>query len=84
MGAIKRSRGEVAGIIEQFLDGAGAKWDWDDFCSIEIDDPELDHIRVQCSTVSSTFPPTEKGHFCSSPGYDYLRGIARDLRASPI
>ena len=45
---IKYTRAEVADIIEQFVDGTGGRWDWDDFTSTKIADPELDAIRVRC------------------------------------
>jgi len=77
--AIKRTREEVARIIGQFLDGSGGKWDWDNFCSIEIDDPELDDIRLLCAGASEVYAPTEKGHYCSAEGIEYLRGIAHEL-----
>ena len=78
--AIKRTRKEVARIIEQFLDGTGGKWDWDNFCSIEIVDAELDQVRLLCSGASERYPPREKGHYCNALGLDYLRGIADELR----
>ena len=78
--AKKRTREEVALIIERFLAGTGGGWDWDNFCSIEIVDPELDHIRLLCAGAPETYPPTEKGHYCNAQGLDYLRGIADELR----
>jgi hypothetical protein len=82
MGAIKRTKEEVARIIESFLDGTCGDWDWDDLCSIKIEDPELDHLRVLCSSACFTYPPTEKGHYCSPEGREYLRHLARSLRQS--
>ena len=78
--AKERTREEVARTIEQFLDGTGGSWDWDNFCSIEIVDPELDHVRILCAGASEMYPPTEKGHYCNPEGIDYLRGIANRLR----
>jgi len=78
---MKRTPDEVSRIIDQFLDGTSGKWDWDDFCSIKIEDPELDHIRDLCSSACFAYPPTEKGHYFSAQGRDYLRAIARELRA---
>lgn len=79
--AIKRTREEVTCIIEQFLDGTGGKWDWDNFCSTEIADDELDRIRNLCAGASETYPPTEKGHYCSAEGLGHLRNIANQLRS---
>ena len=80
MAAVKRTKREVAETIERFLDGTCGKWDWDDLCSITIEDPDLDHVRVLCSSACFTFPPTEKGHYCSAAGREYLRELARQLR----
>ena len=41
----------MAVIIEQFLDGTGGRWDWDDFVSLRIEDPELDAIRLRCARL---------------------------------
>ena len=53
---------------------------WDDLCSLRIEDPDLDHVRVLCSNACFVYPPTEKGHYCSSQGREYLRELARKLR----
>ena len=37
---------QVADYIENFLDGKGGPWDWDDFISFAINDPYLDQIRL--------------------------------------
>ncbi|MGO9209099.1 MAG: hypothetical protein ACLPXM_20945 [Terriglobales bacterium] len=79
MSGIKRTGEEIAKIIDGFLDGTCGKWDWDDLCSIKIEDPELDHVRVLCSSACFTYPPTERGHYCSSQGREYLRELARKL-----
>jgi len=43
---MRRTRDEVADYIENFLNGNGGPWDWDDFTSVRIDDPELDQVRI--------------------------------------
>ena len=80
MSGIKRTPEEIAKIIDEFLDGTCGKWDWDDLCSIEIEDPELDRARLLCSTVCFVYPPTESGHYRSSEGREYLRELALRLR----
>jgi hypothetical protein len=41
----KRTPAEVAGFIRDFLECAGGDWDWDDFTSVRIENPELETIR---------------------------------------
>jgi len=81
MEGIQRTKSEVAGIIEMFLDGTGGKWDWDEFCSCRISDPYLDSIRIQCDGLSLSHPPTEKGHYCNETGRNILRELVVRLRA---
>ena len=42
---------DVESYLQNFLDGRGGAWDWDDFTSIPIRDPTLDAIREQASYV---------------------------------
>jgi len=78
--AIQRSKLEVAKIIEDFLEGTGGKYDWDDFCSFPIADSYLDAIRVQCSDLQRTHPADQKGHYCNKVGLDLMRGLVAELR----
>jgi hypothetical protein len=82
MNSIERTKYEVADIIEQFLNGTGSRWDWDDFCSFSITDPYLDSVRIRCHGLSLTYPPTERGHYCSEAGVKVLRELAAKLRAA--
>ena len=47
-----RSRGEVADTIERFVDGICGKWEWDDFISFEIVNPQLEAIRIRSAGLS--------------------------------
>jgi hypothetical protein len=69
----------VQTIIRQFLDGTGGKWDWDDFISITIDDPELEKIRSVAATLPDRFPPTHRGHYASEEGLRLLKELADGL-----
>ena len=42
---------EVAQPIRAFLEGAGGEWDWDDFTSCSLQDPQLDNIRKRAGAV---------------------------------
>lgn len=43
---------EVARYLRDFLDGTGGEWDWDDFISIRLADPDLESIRQRAATVA--------------------------------
>lgn len=63
---------DVSGYIQDFLEGAGGEWDWDDFTSIPITDPSLDLIREEASYVQ--LPLTFEGE-------NTLRGLLEQVRA---
>jgi len=46
------SADEVAGYIDDVLQGRGGAWDWDDFTSIPIADPQLDELRQEAQMVN--------------------------------
>lgn len=71
---------EVADIIQAFLDGKGGPYDWDDFCTHFIPDPELDEIRLRCLGLNHEFPPGEAGGYCGPDGIEVLEGFVKQLR----
>lgn len=71
---------KVAETIERFINGTGATWEWDDFISVPIKDPELDKIRSNCSRLPEEYPPTRKGEYTSERGVDVLKGYIKQLR----
>jgi len=77
---VDMSREEVATTIENFLNGAGGPWDWDEFMSYPITSSRLDEIRARCSTLWEEFPPAESGHYCGPGGVEVMRGFIRELR----
>jgi hypothetical protein len=56
----KLTAAEVVLNLRNFLDGSGGEWDWDDFVSVPIADPALDHIRRRAAAVE--LPASEKGY----------------------
>lgn len=80
MRKIARSRGEMADTIERFVQGICSRWDWDDFCTAPIIDPQLDTIRLRCVDLPEEFPATQKGHYCSEAGFEALREMVSELR----
>lgn len=68
MSSVQRTRLEVADIIEQFLNGTGDEWDWDDFCSYRITDLELDSVRLRCAGLSDIYPPQTRSIIAAMQG----------------
>ena len=77
---VRRTNLEVADIIESFVEGSGRDWDWDDFCSLKIENGELDAIRLKCINVSFTHRPQPGHGYCNEEGIQLLREIAKELR----
>jgi hypothetical protein len=75
---VHRTSQEVAEIIERFLDGTGGRWDWDDFCSLRIDDPALDAVRIRCVDLHDEDP--DPFQYCGPSGTETLRGLVSSLR----
>lgn len=54
--SVDRTADEVAQIIRNFIDGKGDAWDWDDFESFSITDPELERIRQEALLAAPPNP----------------------------
>jgi hypothetical protein len=52
----KATREEVEKSIEDFVNGSGGPWDWDDFISCRIADEELEEIRIKCLRTQPEHP----------------------------
>ena len=74
------SKGQVANIIEDFLEGRGDTWGWDDFISTRIQDPELERVRLLCVELPDRFPPKKPEYYCSDEGLEVLRTLVTSLR----
>jgi hypothetical protein len=57
--AERREADEVAAYLRNFVDGGGGEWDWDDFTSVPIADPQLEDIRRRAAAVD--LPPSADG-----------------------
>lgn len=73
---------DVAEILEDFLQGTGDQWDWDDFTQGRppLPDPDLEAIRRRCASLGKEFPPTRPGWYCSEEGLKVLRSYITALR----
>jgi hypothetical protein len=77
---IHLNRIEVMKAIEDFLNHQDGEWDWDDFISIPLDDPELEAVRMECLHLPDKFPPALKNEFCNKKGIERLAEIFQGLR----
>lgn len=50
---------KVAAYIRDFLAGTGSEWDWDDFISASLADPDLEKICQRAARVE--LPLSDKG-----------------------
>jgi hypothetical protein len=74
---------EVAEILQNFLDGTGGEWVWDDFTSVmPFEDPYLEKIRARCILIDREFPPTIRGWYCNEQGLEVIRAYIRELTKS--
>lgn len=88
--AARLTKAEVANIIEHFVDGTGGGWDWDDFTSVRIEDPELDAIRQRCCDLQAPTVPAnviglrspKVNTYCGPEGFDEMRRMVTVLRSS--
>jgi len=58
MTAEQEDASKVAETIRAFLEGTGGDWDWDDFTSCPLRDPQLDSIRKRAGAVE--LPPDQE------------------------
>jgi hypothetical protein len=57
---------EVAKTLEDFVEGAVGKWDWDDYTSVTTfpDDPYLQEVQSRMVNLSGEFPAGPRGGYC--------------------
>jgi hypothetical protein len=79
-GNMKLSTSEIAAIIERFLIDKDGPWDWDDFISIRLSNPEGENIRKICANLPERFPPIISGQYCNEEGLKVLRNLIEELR----
>ena len=72
---------QLASLLENFLEGSGGEWDWDDFITAtELDDDKLESIRRKCVLLSAEFPPEKSNEYCNEQGRQVLRNYINLLR----
>ena len=72
---------EVAQVLEDFLEGRGDPWAWDNFMSItRVADERLEQIQRRVTFLSEEFPPERPGEFCNEQGREVIRRYIAELR----
>jgi hypothetical protein len=73
---------EVAKTLEDFVEGTGGKWDWDDYISAMTfpDDPYLQEVQSRMVNLSGEFPAGPHAGYCGVGGFEVIRAYVRDLR----
>lgn len=81
---VEMSKSEVAVFIEGFInhDDTRGPYDWDDFVSSPLADPELDRVRIICCELHDRYPPGEEGGWCSEEGFEIMRNLVKELKQS--
>jgi hypothetical protein len=78
----KLGNADVAQILEDFLEGRGSRWAWDDFTQgSPLEDERLEQVRRRCAHLSQEFPPHNSREYCNEQGRDVIRGYITELRA---
>jgi hypothetical protein len=77
----KLARLEIATILENFLEGTGGRWEWDDLISVgDVADERLRQIQQHVNLLSDEFPPEKPGEYCNEQGREVIRRYIADLR----
>jgi hypothetical protein len=77
-----RTADQIATLIEGFANGKGGRWDWDYFIGTYFENEKVNWAQKECLKVEHEFPRTGCVGWCNEKGFDRLRAIASELRAS--
>jgi len=74
--------GLVPQILEDFVEGKGSRWAWDDYTlGMSFEDEYLEEIRIRCVGLSHEFLPDNPNEFCNEQGRNVIRDYVKQLRA---
>jgi len=76
----KRSRNQVADLLDSFLGEENGWKAWDAFLSCPLEDENLETIRIRCANLEREFPPDIDGQFCNDKGIEVIRAYIAELR----
>ncbi len=76
---------EVAQTLEDFIEGRGGEWAWDDYLTgTHFKDPYLKATQERMNGLSAEFPPLLKGYYCGPAGIEVIRTRIQELRTKAI
>jgi len=79
MDSVSNERLEAAKTIEDFIEGTGGIWDWDEFITAtKFRDPLVLKIQAECLMTADRYP-TSSG-WCNDQGIELMRGFIIELR----
>ena len=74
---------EIIKTISDFIEGKGGEWDWDDFTTIPLRNPDLERIRKECFEIHYKYPDKDKSLYCGPEGIESLKNLLLQLRQMP-
>ena len=72
---------DVAKTLEDFVNGTGGRWAWNDHTSAMSyeDDPYLQDVQRKMVYLDTEFPSGGNG-YCGADGIEVIRAYVQDLR----
>ena len=67
-------------VLEEFLEGAGEEWDFDDWISIPSKFDEIEKIKSRVWEIAKGYPDKIDGGFCNEIGTAKIREIIASLK----
>ena len=74
----------AAKTIQEFWDGGGGDWDWDDFTSLNQSSPEVALGLQLCFFFEGLYPAQHKREYCGQEANPYFRAVAHLLEAGQL
>jgi hypothetical protein len=71
---------EAIVTIEEFLNGTGNMWSWDDFLSVPPRDPMVTAMQGFCRQLRTDYPPVDRREYCSEDGKVRLQLYLAEVR----
>jgi len=70
---------EITKLIADFIEGKGGPYDWDDFVTLPLQNPDREKIRKECFEIYHNYPSKKKTEWCSEEGMQQLRKLYAQL-----